>query len=161
MIQLLLLTGRSIKGFYVSESSSQSKGQEEKKVTVTKLYLEVRTMKTLFCISFALGLIAIASALTCKSCKFRVLSMCITKSSEVDCTGNCSFTKVFLGSFNLFDKQSCIANCQDGKNKTDSTFEFQYDNTCCNTNLCNSGTSAKMSVFLGLGMGLLWLLNAV
>ncbi|XP_069602600.1 lymphocyte antigen 6 complex locus protein G6c-like [Ranitomeya imitator] len=118
-------------------------------------------MKTLFCISFALGLIAIASALTCKSCKFRALSFCITQSSEVDCTGNCSFTKVYLGSLNLFDKQACTPNCQSGKNQSDATFGFQYDNSCCSTNLCNSGTSAKMSVFLGLGMGLMWLLNAV
>ncbi|XP_073405089.1 lymphocyte antigen 6 complex locus protein G6c-like [Dendrobates tinctorius] len=118
-------------------------------------------MKTLFCISFALGLIAIASALTCKSCKFKALSFCITTSSQVDCTGNCSLTKVYLGSFNLFDKQSCDTNCQAGKNKNDSTFGFQYDNTCCTTDLCNSGTSVKMSVFVGLGMGLMWLLNAV
>ncbi|KAM4019935.1 lymphocyte antigen 6 complex locus protein G6c [Anomaloglossus baeobatrachus] len=122
-------------------------------------------MKSLLFMSLALGLIAIASALTCKSCRFRALSFCILKSSssEVDCPsgGNCSSTKVYLGSFNLFDKQSCDNPCVEGKNKTDSTFGFQYDTTCCNTNLCNSGTSAKMSVFVGLGMGLLWLLNVV
>ncbi|XP_056395810.1 lymphocyte antigen 6 complex locus protein G6c [Hyla sarda] len=118
-------------------------------------------MKTILFISFALGLIAIASALTCKTCDFRFVSLCITGSSNKECTGNCSHTSASFGSFSLFSKQGCKPNCTDEKDVTDSTFNFRYNTTCCNTNECNSGSAVKFSVSLGLGMGLLWLLNAV
>ncbi|XP_075690596.1 lymphocyte antigen 6 complex locus protein G6c [Rhinoderma darwinii] len=118
-------------------------------------------MKSFLCISLVLGLIAIASALTCKKCDFRAVSFCFSGSSNVECTGNCSQTRVALGSVSLFSKLGCAKDCQAVQNKTDSVFEFQYNTTCCLTDLCNNGNSIKTSLSLGLGMGLLWLLNAV
>ncbi|XP_069799838.1 lymphocyte antigen 6 complex locus protein G6c-like [Dendropsophus ebraccatus] len=118
-------------------------------------------MKTLLCIGFALGLIAIASALTCKKCEFRAFAFCITGSGSEECGGNCSHTRAAFGSFSLFSKQGCAKECKEAKNQTDNIFNFQYNTTCCASNMCNSGSSVGFSVSLGLGMGLLWLLNAV
>ncbi|KAG8552820.1 hypothetical protein GDO81_003090 [Engystomops pustulosus] len=101
-----------------------------------------------------------ASSLTCNVCDFRFVT-CLSRGSTVDCTGSCFKTKAYLGSLPFFSKLGCQANCQSAVNKTDSVFSFQYDTTCCTTDLCNSGSPVKVSLSLGLGMALMWLLNAL
>ncbi|KAM9327060.1 uncharacterized protein PAF06_003302 [Gastrophryne carolinensis] len=118
-------------------------------------------MKLLLCLGVAIGLIAVASTLTCKSCGFRFSSFCIGPSSTVDCTGNCSLTKAYFGSVSVFTKQACKANCVSSNSTKDGIFDFDYTISCCSTNECNSGNSVKVSFSLGLGLVLLWLLNAV
>ncbi|KAM3911790.1 uncharacterized protein RB166_020325 [Leptodactylus fuscus] len=117
-------------------------------------------MKSFLCVSLVLGLIAVATALKCNNCGFH-FGVCFGPSSPIDCTGNCTYTKAVLGSQTLFYSQGCSPNCEALKNKTDSTFSFEYVTTCCNTDQCNSGTSVKISLSLGLGMALMWLLNAL
>ncbi|XP_063794148.1 lymphocyte antigen 6 complex locus protein G6c [Pseudophryne corroboree] len=117
-------------------------------------------MKTLVCLGLALGLIAVASALTCNICSFRVFSICLTSSSTAACTGSCASTRATLGSVSLFSKQACQPNCTSASS-AENTFGFNYTTSCCTTDQCNSGNSMKISSSLGLGMVLLWLLNAL
>ncbi|XP_077316101.1 uncharacterized protein LOC143935823 [Lithobates pipiens] len=118
-------------------------------------------MKVLLYLTFAVGLIAVASTSMCNICKFKALSICFTGSSTQSCTGNCSTTKASFGSFSLFSKLSCDANCTATPKTTDNVFNYDYSVSCCNTDQCNTGNSVKVSFSLGLGMVLLWLLNAV
>ncbi|KAM4696604.1 ly-6/neurotoxin-like protein 1 [Rhinophrynus dorsalis] len=119
-------------------------------------------MKLLLSLGLAVGLLAMASALTCKICSFRALSICFTSSKTETCAGNCSYTKASLGDVSLFTKQSCESSCiSSNGTKKDDIFSIDYVSTCCNTDLCNGGNSVKISLSLGLGMALLWLLNAL
>ncbi|XP_068105506.1 ly-6/neurotoxin-like protein 1 [Hyperolius riggenbachi] len=117
-------------------------------------------MKLLLCLGVAVGLIALASALNCKSCDFRALSICFTTSSTATCSGNCSVTKASIGSMPLFRKQGCATTCTSNSTK-DGVFSFDYTISCCDTDLCNAGNSLKVSLSLGLGLALLWLLKAL
>ncbi|OCT67905.1 uncharacterized protein ly6g6c.L [Xenopus laevis] len=119
-------------------------------------------MKLLLSLSVIIGAIVMASTLSCNVCKFRFLSFCVSGSSTADCSGNCSLTKAFAGSTSLFTKQACDTNCvSNTTTQTDAIFNLDYQKSCCATDLCNSGNSAKISLSLGLGVLLLWLLNSV
>ncbi|KAM5145398.1 uncharacterized protein ACMZJ9_012727 [Mantella aurantiaca] len=118
-------------------------------------------MKVLLCLAFAVGLIAVASTLTCNVCKFRALSICFTGSSTPSTCGNCSTTSAKFGSASLFSSLGCDSSCNATTAAKDGVFSFDYSVACCNTDRCNAGNSIKVSFSLGLGMALLWLLNAV
>ncbi|KAG9470771.1 lymphocyte antigen 6 complex locus protein G6c-like [Eleutherodactylus coqui] len=118
-------------------------------------------MRLFLCMSLALGLMAIASALKCRMCDFRALSICFYGKDVKDCTGNCTHTKATLGTVSLFSTEGCSDKCETSQNKSDNVFRFNYTVSCCSTDECNSGNSVKVSLSLGLGIGLLWLLNAV
>ncbi|KAM4640771.1 uncharacterized protein O3C94_015329 [Discoglossus pictus] len=118
-------------------------------------------MRLLLAFGVALGLIAMASTLKCKICKFKALSICFTSSSVESCTGNCSNTKASIGSVSLFNKQACTTNCVASNSTKDSIFDFDYSVSCCNTDECNGANSVKISLSLGLGLSLLWLINAL
>ncbi|KAG8448647.1 hypothetical protein GDO86_015648 [Hymenochirus boettgeri] len=89
------------------------------------------------------------------------MSFCWTSSSTQDCNGNCSLTKTFLGQTSFFSTQKCDSNCVPTNASTDNVFSLQYTKTCCLTDLCNGGNSAKVSLSLGLGVFLMWLLKAM
>ncbi|KAE8585372.1 hypothetical protein XENTR_v10021294 [Xenopus tropicalis] len=119
-------------------------------------------MKLLLSLSVIIGAIVMASTLTCNVCNFRFLFVCIGSSSTISCTGNCSLTQTFAGSAPFFSQQACDTNCvSNTTTQKENVFGLNYVKTCCSTDLCNSGNSAKLSLSLGLSMLLLWLLKCV
>ncbi|XP_063289327.1 prostate and testis expressed protein 4-like [Pelobates fuscus] len=119
-------------------------------------------MKLIISLAFAVGLLAVASALTCRTCDFRVGSLCVTGSHTANCTGSCSTIKTYAGSVPLFSKLQCDPNCTaTAKTQTDNILKIDYTISCCNTTECNSGNHVQLSLSLGVGMVLLWLLKAL
>ncbi|XP_053577949.1 ly-6/neurotoxin-like protein 1 [Bombina bombina] len=119
-------------------------------------------MRLILALGVTLGVIAVVSTLTCNICDFRFIGRCWSNSKVDNCMGNCSTTKTMIGSVQLFSSLQCEPNCvpTNGTSK-DSIFKLEYTRTCCSTNECNSGTSIKTSLSLGLGLTLLWLFNAL
>ncbi|CAH2314376.1 Hypothetical predicted protein [Pelobates cultripes] len=119
-------------------------------------------MKLIISLAFAVGILAVASALTCRICEFSLGSFCVTGSSTKNCTQSCSTIKTYAGSHYLFSKWQCDPNCNaTAKIQTDHILKIDYTVSCCNTTECNSGNHVQLSLSLGVGMVLLWLLKAL
>ncbi|CAL8365720.1 unnamed protein product [Arctogadus glacialis] len=99
-------------------------------------------------------LVAVAHGLTCHRCPIGILGRCLIPSGDVQCnnsTSSCfSGSGLFNGTSSAFRLQSrgCVINagCVRTVAGTFLGIGFTASVDCCQTDLCNGGTSVQLSL---------------